>query len=232
MSGSALSQRLAAFRQNFKQILGPKRQGYDELAQLESPLIGSSSQEEPSADYVRKHGVARPGSGGGGGAAAGTGAPAGQTHIPSQTEELQLLVALGREAAEILWEMAALQDETEATKEMLEKGELLQAQLRGMIGDYKGGDETILASALEVFDLLSNTLSEYHTATSPKAVGSAAAPFAAGGYPTGAAPASRLQPPPSSREQNPFQANPFQAGTGQAAPGKKPDEEAPLISFD
>ena len=48
-----------------------------------------------------------------------------------QTEELQLLCSLGREAAEILWEMAALQDETEATKEMLEKGELLQVALLG-----------------------------------------------------------------------------------------------------
>lgn len=43
-----------------------------------------------------------------------------------QSEELQLLSSLGRDAAEILWEMAALQEETNATKEMLEKGELLQ----------------------------------------------------------------------------------------------------------
>lgn len=43
-----------------------------------------------------------------------------------QSEELQLLCSLGREAAEILWEMAALQEETHATKEMLEKGEQLQ----------------------------------------------------------------------------------------------------------
>ena len=50
-----------------------------------------------------------------------------------QTEELQLLCSLGREAAEILWEMAALQDETEATKEMLEKGELLQVALLARI---------------------------------------------------------------------------------------------------
>ena len=148
-------------------------------------------------------------------------------HLPGykscavQTEELQLLCSLGREAAEILWEMAALQEETNATKEMLEKGELLQvcwtasfsmnkfgdfwssqpdvlpyftltgtyrkhwtpqgvklkilrtctfqAQLRGMIGDYNRGDETILAAALEVFDLLSNTLAEYQTAMSPRA---------------------------------------------------------------
>ncbi len=41
-----------------------------------------------------------------------------------------------------------------------------------MIGDYKGGDEAVLAAALEVFDLLSNTLAEYETAVSPRAAGS------------------------------------------------------------
>lgn len=45
-----------------------------------------------------------------------------------------------------------------------------------MIGDYKGGDETVLASALEVFDLLSNTMAEYETSMSPKAAGTAAHP--------------------------------------------------------
>lgn len=38
-----------------------------------------------------------------------------------------------------------------------------------MIGDYNRGDETVLAAALEVFDLLSNTLAEYQTAMSPRA---------------------------------------------------------------
>lgn len=43
-----------------------------------------------------------------------------------------------------------------------------------MIGDYKDGDETVLASALEVFDLLSNTMAEYETSMSPKAAGTTA----------------------------------------------------------
>lgn len=38
-----------------------------------------------------------------------------------------------------------------------------------MIGDYKGGDETVLATALEVFDTLSNTMAEYESAVSPRA---------------------------------------------------------------
>lgn len=50
-----------------------------------------------------------------------------------QSEELQLLCSLGREAAEILWEMAALQNETEATKEMLEKAEQLKVNLDGRL---------------------------------------------------------------------------------------------------
>jgi len=52
----------------------------------------------------------------------------------------------------------------------------LQAQLRGMIGDYRDGDEASMAAALEVFDLLSNTLAEYETAVSPRAVGTTPTP--------------------------------------------------------
>lgn len=39
-----------------------------------------------------------------------------------------------------------------------------QAQLRGMIGDFKGGDETAVAQALEAFDILGNAVTEYKTA--------------------------------------------------------------------
>ena len=83
MSGSALSQRLAAFRTNFKQILGPKRQGYGELAQLEQPLVGAqdSTAETGNDEYLRQHGVARPGAGGG---AAGV---ASQGPVPSQVSD-------------------------------------------------------------------------------------------------------------------------------------------------
>ena len=49
-----------------------------------------------------------------------------------------------------------------------------QAQLRGMIGDYRGGDETVLATALEVFDTLSNTMAEYEAVSSPRAANAAA----------------------------------------------------------
>ena len=42
---------------------------------------------------------------------------------------MRQLAALGREAAEILWEMAAMQDSGDAAKEMLDKTAQLQARL-------------------------------------------------------------------------------------------------------
>ena len=71
---------------------------------------------------------------------------------------------------------------------------MLQAQLRGMIGDFKGGDEMLLSQALEAFDTLTNTTTEYRAALEGK---EAAKPVA------GMSEASRLQPPSS----NPFQVN-------------------------
>ena len=44
----------------------------------------------------------------------------------SQADELRALAGLAREAAEILFEMAALQDESEAAHDMLEKSQQLQ----------------------------------------------------------------------------------------------------------
>ena len=45
-----------------------------------------------------------------------------------QGEDLRQLAALGREAAEILWEMAAMQDTGDAAKEMLDKSAQLQVR--------------------------------------------------------------------------------------------------------
>ncbi len=59
MSSTGLSQKLAKFKQNFSQILGPKRQGYNEVG-LEQPLVSSHAQSDDQ--YFQKHGVSRPGS--------------------------------------------------------------------------------------------------------------------------------------------------------------------------
>ena len=64
-----------------------------------------------------------------------------------------------------------------------------------MIGDFKGGDEMLLSQALEAFDTLTNTTTEYRAALEGKSTGTpAVGSSAAGGVPN-------LQPPSS----NPFQ---------------------------
>lgn len=59
MSNTGLSQRMAKFNQAFKNILGPKRQGYTEAGTLDQPLVSSHAQSDD--DYYREHGVSRPG---------------------------------------------------------------------------------------------------------------------------------------------------------------------------
>lgn len=59
MSNTGLSQRMAKFNQAFKNILGPKRQGYTEAGTLDQPLVSSHAQSEDS--YYREHGVSKPG---------------------------------------------------------------------------------------------------------------------------------------------------------------------------
>lgn len=96
-----------------------------------------------------------------------------------------------------------------------------QAQLRGMIGDYSGSDEGVMARALEAFETLSNTLEEYHKGTGKS-------PAASQQQTSSSMQPARLQPPPGA-------SNPFTAGAAQpnTAAAKKPvDDEPPLITFD
>lgn len=232
MSSTGLSQRMAKFNQAFKNILGPKRQGYTEAGTLDQPLVSSHGQSDD--EYHRQHGVSRPGATP---PAAGQqqyqnqGVPEGAAYgivsgptVPDDRDELQQLTVLARDAAEILFEMAAMQDKSPEAHDMLGKSQQIEAQLRGMIGDFKGGDEMLLSQALEAFDTLTNTTTEYRAALEGK---EAAKPVA------GMSESSKLQPPGS----NPFQAGAY-GGSSTApivtAPGQKPDkdDEAPLISFD
>ena len=94
-----------------------------------------------------------------------------------------------------------------------------------MIGDYRDTDEEALASALEVYDQLTNTLSEY-----------------SGKKPAQAPPShgQQQQSYPSSAQQGSSYGKGGLGSLGPApgtsagiAPGQKPKgEEAPLISFD
>ena len=93
-SSLPFTQRLGAFKQRFQQVIGGRGSGYDELTQLEQPLVGDDNAGYGgNDDYSRSHGVSRPyapadasfGYGGGatGGAASGLSAQTAQT-IPNQ----------------------------------------------------------------------------------------------------------------------------------------------------
>ncbi|KAL3157382.1 hypothetical protein ABBQ32_011859 [Trebouxia sp. C0010 RCD-2024] len=140
MSNIPFTQRLGAFKQRFQQVLGNRGSGYDELAQLEQPLVGDDSNYGAGDNYERSHGVSRPpqysnysGMGGGGAHSAasqpGHAAQIAQT-IPSQGDELQLLAGLASDAAGLLWELAAMHDTGEAATDMLAKSEQLQVGKR------------------------------------------------------------------------------------------------------
>ncbi|KAK9863003.1 hypothetical protein WJX84_001295 [Apatococcus fuscideae] len=119
--------------------------------------------DQPESSYFQQHGVSRPGQ-------QTTASPrigganytASATTVPDPVQELRECGDLAKEAAEILWEMAAMGDTGEGASEMLGKSQQLQAQLRGMIGDYSAQMRQSLRRALEAFETLSNTLEEYH----------------------------------------------------------------------
>jgi len=135
-----------------------------------------------------------------------------------------------------MWEFAALGEKTPAAREVAEKARALRAQLRGLISDFAGGDETALAASLEAFEMLETTLGEYDggsesgagagagagtTTTTTTETPSAAAPAAAEANPF----ASVVTPPPAVAAAAPRPTT---------APGSRPDPstDAPLISFD
>ena len=103
MSNVPFSQRLGAFKQRFQQVLGNRGSGYDELAQLEQPLVGDDSSYGAGDNYEQSHGVSRPGQysnytgiGGGSGGLAGSALPGhvAQT-IPSQVGRVVYLCHAG-----------------------------------------------------------------------------------------------------------------------------------------
>ncbi len=92
-------------------MLGNRGSGYDELAQLEQPLVGDDSSYGGGDDYQRSHGVSAPGQysgfgsamgGGTGGMSAGSALPShvNQT-IPSQVRQHDLPEAASTESKEL-----------------------------------------------------------------------------------------------------------------------------------
>lgn len=159
---ASLGKRVADFKSRFSQLLGPKRQGYDEL---ERPLVGA----EDDFDRDSVHSAGGPTSaayrppGAGPEEPAAIGGLAGTTAqivLPSQAEEMQEISALAKDASEILWEMVVMGETGEDMLEIRGRAEMLQAQLRGLINDYAGGDEKLLAGAFEAFEMLSRCLED------------------------------------------------------------------------
>ena len=130
------------------------------------PLVGGDDDDE----YEQHHGASRPQGDsyrppGAAGAASDAvdagGRPASFTvALPSQAEEIQEISALSKDASEILWEMVAMGETGPPMHEMRSRAEMLQAQLRGLINDYSGGDVKIFAGAFEAFEMLSRCLDD------------------------------------------------------------------------
>ena len=135
-------------------------QGYEDLSTLERPLVAVEEDEE----YEQQHGVPRPEYEGyqapttGGAAIPGDRVSSGGLKLPSQAEEMQEISFLARDASEILWEMVAMGEQGPGVADMTTRAEQLQAQLRGLINDYSGGDEKLLAGAFEAYDMLQRSL--------------------------------------------------------------------------
>jgi hypothetical protein len=136
--------------------------------------------------------------------------------MPSQADELQEISALSKDASEILWEMVTIGQKGPEVDELRERAEMLRAQLRGLINDYQGGDETLLAGALESFEMLNQCLDENPA------------------QPPAQAAAPRTLPPPPMTQAPPAAAP---AAAPEASPAPEPAAaqtaaDVPLISLD
>jgi len=190
---------------------------------LERPLVGA----EDDKDYEQAHGVSRPDAEGYHPPSAvvdsGRASSFTTSGFPTQTDELKEVSILSKDAAEILWEMRALGEGGDRVEEMESTAKQLQAQLRGLINDYSGGDEQLLSSALESFDMITRCIDDQKPQIDdqteiqsspieePAAVAAPTDDHAEGLGPAGAAVAQPRAPPP-------------------AAPAAL--SETPLISFD
>lgn len=186
---------------------------------------------EEDEEYEQQHGVARPGyatgyqapSTGGAGAAAipGERVSTGGLTLPSQAEEMQEISFLARDASEILWEMVAMGEKGAGVADMTTRAEQLQAQLRGLINDYSGGDEKLLAGALEAYDMLQRSLDNQKA---PAAVAVEEQPK------TDQAPDQEKASTGAEEQREQDQGPGMPAST--SAPAATTPAEAPLISFD
>mmetsp|Transcript_6485 Transcript_6485/g.18689 ORF Transcript_6485/g.18689 Transcript_6485/m.18689 type:complete len:248 (-) Transcript_6485:98-841(-) len=173
-AATPLSERLAQFKGKFQELLGRKHAGYDELNQ---GLMSGQDADDSRRGFGNSGGGYQgpvPGYEGGGPHSSaqsfgddGTVGSLRSQHmsLPSQAEEMREVAALANEAGELLWEMVAQGAQGDATAEMKQKAQQLQAQLRGLIGDYQDSDEGALEAGLKSFDVLNNVLEEHSNPT-------------------------------------------------------------------
>lgn len=175
MSGSAFRERMAALKQRMSDFVArkPRYAPLEAQESLSEPLRNTYDDGEdewtdrntprmPSRDERRGKYTKRR-----------TGREVNQPEyadmVPSIEEDLQEVVALAKDASTFLWELLAEsggvpveQDaHRDVAEELLEQCHLFERQLRGMIADYNGGNEQLLAQSLEANDMLLTVLQEF-----------------------------------------------------------------------
>lgn len=181
-----LTERLAQFKTKFQEMIGRKSEGYQELSQ---GLMSGQDREDSRTGFGSSGGYQGPIPGDEFGRAAVYGPTTGPSsgpdasaatdstmshlraqhmQLPSQADDMREAAALANEAGELLWEMVAENEQSEGAFELRDKAQQLQAQLRGLIGDYQDCDEGALESGLKALTVLNTVLEEQHNPTPPQ----------------------------------------------------------------
>ena len=175
MSGSAFRERMAALKQRMSDFVArkPRYAPLETQESLSEPLrntydggedewMDRGTSHMPSRDERRGKYTQRR-------TESDENQPGYADMVPSIEEDLQEVVALAKDASTFLWELLAEnggvpidQDaHRDVAEELLEQCHLFEKQLRGMIADYNGGDERLLAQSLEANDMLLTVLQEF-----------------------------------------------------------------------
>jgi len=182
-----LTERLSAFGEKAKRVLKGENRHQGQYTNLNESLLSeedmSTEQQQRNGDYYAGQQSATTAFTGGARVARSTDHQSVELDIPSDAEMMVQTTTLAKEAAELLWETIAFhagcddKDPQIAVQmtDLVEKAEMLNSQLRGLIRNHlaQGGggtatdeqvSETMLATALEVKDMLDSCLGEYSKA--------------------------------------------------------------------
>lgn len=176
MSGGAFRERMAALKQRMSDFVAgkPRYAPLEAQESLSEPLRTADAGEDED-EWLQRRTFRTPHRGERHGMNAEMRPDREQTQqrivdmVPSIEDDLQEVVALAKEASTFLWELLAESggvpgDEDvhrDVAEELLEQCHLFEKQLRGMIADYNGRDEKLLAESLEANDMLLTVLQEF-----------------------------------------------------------------------